>query len=384
MESFRFTKEAIKALPLPARRTRYADTKQPGLIAAVTPGGSRVYYVFKRSRGKLHEERIGQVDLVSVDEARERARAILTDLDQGRDPAAHVARKRSGETFGDLWAWWLARYGPENPRRRREVEALYARHMASPLGLRPMSMLSRADLQMLSQRIGGAGHERTANLVIGRIRTAINRAIREGRWRGENPAADIDAYRRPSRRRVLSTDEMQRFQVALRTAKPDLRDLVLLLLYTGQRRGNVLAMRWDQVDLAIGSWTIPMTKSGRTHGVALEAEEVAILRERIEGPAGETPWVFPARKDSLSGHMTEPKNGWKALLARAGIEEFTMHDLRRTHGSWLLRSGVKLDTISKILDHSSVRVTEEVYAHLDLAPKRAAKRPAIDAMKRIT
>lgn len=397
MQAFRFTLAAIAALPVSARRTRYKDTGQEGLIVAVSPGGSRVYYVFKRSRGKLYEERIGLVESLSVEEARRRAREILIALDQGKPIDDLATRKRSGDTFADLWAWWAEHYGKPRRTRWKATEATYATHIAPAIGLHPVARLTRAQVRAMQQRIGASGKERTANIVVGLVRTVINKAITEGRYTGANPAAGIEAFKRPARGRVLSPDEMKRLRGAIAAMRQDAKhashrdlcDLVELLLYTGQRRGNVLAMRWDQLDLDGGAWTIPRTKAGRVHGVALEAREVEILRARravaeaLAKSAGRDeppPWVFPARAGSESGHMTQPSAGWGALLARAGIKDFTMHDLRRTHGSWLLGAGVKLDTISKILDHSSVRVTEEVYAHLDLESKRAAKRQALEAM----
>ena len=376
MESFRFTLATIRALPVPSRRTRYRDTGQEGLIVAVSPGGSRVYYVFKRSRNRLHEERVGLIDSMSVDEARAKAREILAGLDKGQDVSQLANRKRSGDTFGELWAWWAKAYGEPRRSRWRATQATYENHLAGPLGLRPMSLLTRADVRELHRSIGAAGTERTANLVLGLVRTVINKAIAEGRWTGVNPAAGLEGFKRPARGRVLSAEEGARFLAAAKASGPTLRDLVLLLLYTGQRRGNVMAMRWDELDLTAGVWTIPRTKAGRTHAVALLPHEVAILEARRAGPAGETEWVFPARTGAAQGHITRPANGWTALLKRAGIKDFTVHDLRRTHGSWMLSAGVAIDVISKTLDHSSVRVTEEVYAHLDVAAKRAAKQQA--------
>lgn len=386
METLRFSKEAILALPIPARRTRYADAKQPGLIVAINPGGSRVYYVFKRSRGKLYEERVGDVTAISVEAAREKARAILADLDQGRDPGPNAARKRAGETFGDLWIWWADNYG--RPRRARwsATQATYDNHIAKRLGLRPMSLLSRADVRDLHRAIGKEAGERTANVVLGLVRVVINKAITEGRWLGINPAAGLEGFKRPARARVLSREEAKRLREAIaatrmatrRPAQFDVADLAELLLLTGQRLGNVLTMRWDEVDLDHGAWVIPRTKAGRVHGVALSSAEVALLRERLARD-GRGEYVFPARADSKTKHMTRPAAGWRALLKRAGIENFTLHDLRRSHGSWLLAAGVSLDAISKIMDHSSVAVTEKVYAHLDLTAKRAAKQRALDA-----
>lgn len=82
MATIRLTRAAIAQLPIPERRTRYQDAGQDGLIVAVTPGGRKVFYLFKRLAGRLHEVRIGDTRYMSVAEARARARAIIVDLER--------------------------------------------------------------------------------------------------------------------------------------------------------------------------------------------------------------------------------------------------------------------------------------------------------------
>lgn len=369
MHSLRFTLAAIRDLPILAKRTRYADTGQPGLVVAVMPGGSRTYYLYVWRHGKQHEPRIGGVEAVSVEEARRKAREKLAAIEAGESPQA-AGNRRGGDTVGDLFTWWADAFGRRRRARWQDTDDLWRLHVAPQLGQRPIAYLTRDNVRDWHAAIGETGRERTANAALGLLQTVLNAAIREGRHKGANVASGLERFTRPARGRVLSAAELPRFLAAVEASTADLRDLVLLLLWTGQRVGNVVALRWDQLDLEVRTWTIPRTKAGRAHVVALGEVEVGILQARRR-PG---PWVFPSRPGAKSPHLSRMQSGWAGILRRAGIEGLTLHDLRRTHGSLLLAGGVSIDHVSKVLDHSSVRVTEQVYAHLSVDAKHQAKR----------
>jgi len=91
-------------------------------------------------------------------------------------------------------------------------------------------------------------------------------------------------------------------------------------------------------------------------------------------------YVFPSPRKSGSGHISELKKGWKALLERAGLSEgFRMHDLRRTMGSWQAITGTSTKIIGASLGHKSEQATAH-YAHLIIDPVRSAMQRAADAM----
>lgn len=156
-----------------------------------------------------------------------------------------------------------------------------------------------------------------------------------------------------------------------------MQDYILLSLFTGARRSNVLGMRWDQVDLAGRTWRIPRTKAGRSQVIPLEDAEIAIL-ERRRSDAGGSVFVFPS--ESASGHRTSVYIGWSCILAKAGIKDLRIRDLRRSLGSWMADTGASLPMIGHALDHSSPRSTM-IYARLSLDPMREAKRRAIGVLQ---
>jgi hypothetical protein len=108
-----------------------------------------------------------------------------------------------------------------------------------------------------------------------------------------------------------------------------MRDFFLLCLLTGARRGNVQAMRWADVDLSGGCWTVPGSehKTKRPITIPLSTPVLAILQARQAFHGGKG-YVFPS--SSASGHLEEPKAAWKRVLTRAGLEGLRIHDLRHT------------------------------------------------------
>src|SRR5262249_14771737 len=147
---------------------------------------------------------------------------------------------------------------------------------------------------------------------------------------------------------------------------------------TGARRSNVLAMRWEQISQTADGqrlWTIPVTKTGKSHVVPLVREALVILQERRRRIKGA--WVFPS--DSKTGHIRDLKRAWKRFCTTAKLENLRIHDLRRTLGSWQAATGASLPVIGKSLGHQSMASTA-VYSRLHLDPVRQAIVTATQAM----
>jgi integrase len=225
----------------------------------------------------------------------------------------------------------------------------------------------RADLAESCGRI-------TAN----RTMALFKAVVRFGRKNGyieRNVAGElVDAvtmFKEQARTRRLNADDIGRFFAALDAEKNiDFRDFLTLLLFTGARRSNVMAMRWDEVDLDGQAWEIPgaKAKAGEAMTVALGVEALLVLRRRRT--AGKlTPFVFPAA--SKSGHMEEPKKHWNAFRTSAGLADLRLHDLRRTLGSFMADTAASPYAIGKQLGHRDPKSTA-IYARMDLAPTREA------------
>ena len=196
-------------------------------------------------------------------------------------------------------------------------------------------------------------------------------------FRGENPAKGVKRFKETKRDRFLERDELPAFFQAL-LAEPNeaLRDFFLLCLLTGARRGNVQAMRWEDMDLTAGRWRIPETKSGVPVVVPLCDPALAILQNRRKAANG-SPWVFPGR--GKTGHLIGPKSAWARILKRAGLSDLRPHDLRRSLGSWQAMGGASLPIIGKSLGHTQAATTQ-IYARLQTDSVRASVAAATTGM----
>ncbi len=207
------------------------------------------------------------------------------------------------------------------------------------------------------------------------LKTMYNKAIDWG-FDKPNPAQGVKKFKEQSRDRFLQADELPRFfQSLAEEPNADFRDYFLGVSGPGIRRANVLAMRWEQINFARGTWTIPITKNGESHTLPLVAEAISVLNERKS--YSESPWVFPGT--GKTGHLMEPKKAWARILKRADIENLHIHDLRHSLGSWQAATGASLCIIGKTLAHKNVSTTA-VYARLSLDPVRAAMETATRAM----
>jgi integrase len=147
-----------------------------------------------------------------------------------------------------------------------------------------------------------------------------------------------------------------------------LTPLVLLAKNTGCRRGELLQLRWRDIDLKSARLTIrgDGAKSGTTRVVALNVEAVSVLKAWQPRPADADAFVFQnAEGDSLGGIKT----AFLKLLQDAKIVGFRFHDLRHDFASKLVQAGVDLNTVRELLGHADLKMTLR-YAHL--APEHQA------------
>jgi integrase len=189
-----------------------------------------------------------------------------------------------------------------------------------------------------------------------------------------NPCKKIDKNTEYLRQRYVNKDdkdELPRLCTALAEhADKDAADIIRLLLLTGARKGEVLGMRWNDVDLSKGVWSKPAssTKQKELHSAPLSAAARQLLSERRgKGPVGE----FVFRGDGVTGHRLDIKRNWKKLTKAAGITGLRVHDLRHSFASQLVSAGSSLPLIGALLGHSNPKTTAR-YAHMFDDPMRAA------------
>lgn len=375
---FAFTKKQIDAIGLPhdGRRDYYFDTQVRGLQLAVYPTGRKSFYLFRKIKGRPERILIGPYPDLSIEQARGKASEFNAAIARGENPADERRKLNNEATLQEAFDSFLQGYKKPKRKTWEEDEAQLRRYLdwdKSPRWRkRKLSEIRHSDVEGLHVTVGEENGPYAANRLLALLRAVFNYAVKHG-WSGPNPAAGITKFPEQARERFLQGDEIPRFFKALRAETTDalFRDYFTLLLLTGARRANVMAMRWEELNLAMATWTIPDTKGGGPLTLPLVPEAVAILKARKKS-AGENPWVFPTRakgKKSASGHLEEPKGAWNKLLDAAGIEDLRLHDLRRTLGSWQAATGASLPVIGKSLGHKQ-HATTMIYSRLNLDPVR--------------
>jgi integrase len=373
----KFTQGNIEKLP-PAPRGKqiyYYDTKTPGFALRVTPEGVKTFCLYRWHKDGPERATIGRFSDLKVEEARKKLEKMTGKLADGKRPSKERSADREAIKFGDLFEEFLERHAKPHKKTWRQDVYQYDRHLAHWRNKKAKS-ISKLDITKLHSALKDNSGLYTANRALELIRVVLNKGIDWGLLLGPSPAIGIKHFREKTRDRFLQADELPRFFQALAEEPNEtFRDFVLICLLTGARRGNVQAMRWDEIDLERAIWRIPETKSGDSHLVPLVPSAVEILEARQQDSDNE--WVFPG--PGKTGHLVEIKSAWSRVLKRAEIKDLRLHDLRRTLGSWQAAQGASLAIIGKSLAHKNVSTTL-IYSRLNIDPVRASVTAATDAI----
>ncbi|HNC26836.1 MAG TPA: tyrosine-type recombinase/integrase [Accumulibacter sp.] len=376
---------ALQKLELPpvGKRLTIYDEKVPKLALRVTAAGTKTFYVVKRAGTEMAWVKLGAFPEMTVEKAQAEAERILGEFATGANPAKVRRAFKAEPTLTEFFSEYGTRHG-NKLAVWRDMQQRFWDYLQKPLGDKKLTAINRAMIARVLSDVEKAGKAAaTVRLVRALASGMFSKAIEWG-YLDANPAHGVKvAGRVVTRDRFLQPDELPRFFAAL-AEEPSIamRDFILLALLTGARRANVCAMHWREIDLAAGNWRLPVTKNGTPQTVTLCPEAVEILKARQEATAGG--FVFPGT--GATGHMVEPKKAVIRIMERAGIpygrndpNGVTLHDLRRTMGSWQARTGASLAIIGKSLNHKSQQATA-IYARLDLDPVRASVNTATAAM----
>jgi len=199
------------------------------------------------------------------------------------------------------------------------------------------------------------------------LRRMLNKAVDWGLLE-ENHIRRIKLFdeREFVRKRYLRPEEMVRLVSA---CSERLRPIVFFALYTGRRLGEIVGMRWQEVDLQNGYVYFPRTKKMEPDQVALAPRVIRMLEEMESRRTGEH--VF-SRRDGSPIKRFSLQSRFKTALKRAGIEDFRFHDLRHTAISYMVMNGIDLKTIGELVGHTTAEMVDKRYGHLSPDHKRAA------------
>jgi integrase len=347
---------------------KYADSEIRGFCIYV--GKKTISFVLRKRQGTVVKELVlGRYPDITLEEARQTALEKLAAIAIYAHISSPISRKQP--LVRDAIKLWL-----ESQKNRN---AQYSMRCFDSIANRRIVDLEPATLERIF-----AGLKDTpsmANHSFRYLKTAINKTYKM--LRQESPVsrlfAGITNYPTKARNRTMREDEAPKIIQKLKeyTKKPmfaEQAEALLLMLFTGQRKSKVLGITVEQIDTHLQVWHVPGNDIKRPVDLSLNDYAWNIIAPRIE--KYKTGHLFFWRGKPM-------QNCRKTMLAvcrECGIEDLHIHDLRRSLGTWMLSTGATIEEVSKTLGHSSIRVTEQVYAHLLGSKGRKATNAAIDAM----
>ena len=389
-KKFTFTDEKLRKLgPEDEKRIRVYDTKQSGLALRVTSAGVKTFkfVAWDTTRKRSAEVTIGTYPKVPLAEARKIAQDLASNMAVGVDIVGQSQAERLEPTLDEAIDRWIKKKKEKGRISWNTDRLRYDKHIKLIFGNRRVSDITSKQVEnwflALPKKTGLSTTSANRLLVI--IKTVFNQELRQY----TNPCDGISLHKEQSRERFLRPSELPAFFNALNHEDTPayLRDFVMLGLYTGARKANLFAMRWVDIDFDLGIWTIPALQSKNRTAMTIPlipaALEVLAARWQVNQEAKTASlYVFPAinTAQGKTGHMTDPRESWYALLRRAGVVDFRIHDLRRSLGSWQTITGASTFVVGKSLGHKSQQATA-VYARMHLDPVRESIEKAIAAMK---
>jgi integrase len=339
-DKFINSRKARAARPAGERKL-YHDTGMPGMAMLVTDRGHRSYVLVARYPSKpAHPTRrsLGDVGALTLEQAREKARAWRALIEKGVDPKAEEARQRAAalrqqrHTFAAVAAEFLDRHAA-GLKKSVEARRIIEQEFVKRWGPRPITDILPEEVAAAIRAIVKRGAPYQAHNALGYIRRLFNWAIGTHEFGiDESPVERLKPKdligKRESRDRVLTDDELRAVWKAADGLGYPYGPLFRLLILSGQREREVADMRWTEIDLPNCLWAIPATrmKGGRAHQIPLAPAAVALLELVPEFTKGDC--VFTTTDGE------KPVNGFAKAKVRidkaSGVTGWVIHDLRRT------------------------------------------------------
>ncbi|MCP4661278.1 MAG: site-specific integrase [bacterium] len=288
------------------------------------------------------------------------ARGMEAAIDEGRALPGAEAQRR---TVGELIERYIRDVLPSRPERDRDRVAKQLRFFLEHLGTFHLMDLTPDRIAECRDRLarGDSPSGRplsagTQNRYLAALSHACTVAVKEWRWLTENPVRHVRRPREPRGRvRFLSDDERNRLLEAC-AVDDRLLFLVVMAIATAARQGELVALRWRDLDLIRGQAVLLDTKNGESRSAPVTGRALEMARER-QGPDSAAIFAGP------NGRGTFPRKAWEAAKQAAGLEDFRFHDLRHTGASYLAMSGATLGELAAILGHQTLAMVKR-YAHL--------------------
>lgn len=371
------------------------DTILSGFFAVIRPSGRRSFYAIYRLRNhKQQKVKLGDFPAMTVEAAREKYKELTGQAFDGLDPVA-IIRERAMDaddlaksaTVRDLHDKYMAEHAIHKKASSVQNDVGYWKnHILPYIGDKLVRRVTRGDISYIHNTVAQKKNRKgelmtvTANRVLEVLNKAFNLAeVWEWRPEGTNPCRQIKDFAEKKRRRYLAAEEcVSLYNVLLEYLKAEnyhqrqVANLVMLLLFTGARKNEMMRAKWSYIVPERGVMALPDTKSNEPQDVQLSIEVLEILKrihddQQKNGRPGE--YIFDGH--IIGQPLKDEGRHWDNIRAEAKLKDFCLHDLRHSFASFMA-----VTTGSKIMIQQSLRhadpSTSDRYTHLINDPLRVA------------
>jgi integrase len=379
----KLTAVAVRNLKPQAEKYVVMDADNPGFGIWVYPSGVKAFFYAYRCQGRK-----GRVTLdgQSLAEARDQYRTLRSLVRRGIDPKLQRMEERRRHERDLTFASLADRYMTEYASKKRsggEDERLLKFDVLPRWKRTKAKDLRRRDVQEMLKVIVDRGSGVAANRTLAVVRKVFNWGIEQDLV-DTNPCFGVKApsKERPADR-VLTDSEIAEFWNRF-DLSPCIHVALKLELLLAQRIGEILGMRWDELDLDHQKlWTLTpdRTKNETVHLVPLQEQAVALI-DSMKVSSGSSEYVFassrPRRSKTTDNQDRKPfrvdsiSTALDRSIAKAGAAHFSSHDLRRTAATKISSLGYTDDLVGRLLNHKNRTVTARYNRHSYLPEKRAA------------
>jgi integrase len=358
------------------------------------------WYVFVNYHGRRKAKCVGSSRLVAEQVKRQlEAKLALGDLGfLGQD-------EKQVPLFKDYAENWLSSYADLQckPSTAYSYAQLLRLHVTPRFGERRLTEITRDEVKLFLSDLSRATRmvneiavprfsKNTLRLVVCTLRAVMNAALEDGVIE-VNPASKVGRFTKSEKATreagAMSRAETEQFLTSVKEFSPDLYPLFLMALRAGLRKGELIAVKWGDVQFGSseddsnrylwvqrnfvhGKFTSPKSKKSRRvdlsrglRRVLIELRDTRLLAAMMEGKASiADDLIFPSK----AGTVLDPNNlvhyHFLPCLEHAGLRRFRFHDLRHTFGSLLIQDGASLAYVKEQMGHSSIQITVDTYGHL--------------------
>jgi integrase len=396
----KLSKRTIDALrPRPGQDVFHWCGELRGFGVRVKPSGVRTFLIqYRNRRGQTRRYSLGQYGRVTVEEARREAKIKLAEVARGEDPSEARRVTRDAQTVADMcdrymqdaWAGRILHRGrPKKASTLQIDEGRIRRHIKPLLGKKPVDEITRRDVERFLHHVsegatsadvktGPRGRARirggpgTAAKAVSLLSAIYNYALRK-QWVGANPCVGVEKPADNRRQRYLTADEYGKLGTGLAQAEclgmnTNVLVAIVVLAFTGCRKGEILNLKRDEIDVDGHCLRLRDSKSGPQLRPCGRAALSLLAKFRLDG----SDWVFPAGRGD--GPLVNIRKPLSAICKLAGLADVTPHVLRHSYATVAHELGYNELTIAGLLGHRAGSITARYAHHVDGALAAAADR----------